>query len=173
MNKIEKEALLLGKWQISIYRGVLTGFNKAFLITSKTKSELYSKDQKYAELLRPLLRGRDVQKWSYEFQGVWLIKTLPSLKINIDSYPAIKEYLLSFGLTRLEQSGDAGSRKKTHNKWFETQDSISYWEDFEKPKIIWGEISDKPKFAYEDSNFYAEATTFIMTGEKLLIPFEN
>ena len=89
------------------------------------------------------------------------------MKINIDDFPSIKKYFLNFGKSRLEQIGDKGSRKKTNNKWFETQDSISYWQDFEKPKIIWGEISDKPKFAYDDSNYYAEATTFLMTGEKL------
>ena len=67
----------------------------------------------------------------------------------------------------MEQSGKKGSRKKTAHKWFETQDAIAYSKEFEKPKIIWGEISDDPKFAFDDDRFYAEATTFIMTGEKL------
>jgi hypothetical protein len=76
-------------------------------------------------------------------------------------------YFNSLGKQRLEQSGAENSRKKTNNKWFETQDTIGYWNDFNKPKIVWGEISDKPKFAYDDANYYVEATTFLMTGEKL------
>ncbi len=76
-------------------------------------------------------------------------------------------YFEKIGRKRLEQSGIEGSRKKTNNQWFETQDSIAYWKDFEKPKIVWGEISDQPKFAFDDSNYYAEVTTFLMTGEKL------
>ena len=60
------------------------------------------------------------------------------------------------------------ARKKTSNKWFETQDSISYWEDFNKPKIVWGEISDRSKFAFEAyGSFIPEATTFLMVGSDL------
>jgi len=92
---------------------------------------------------------------------------LPTQSDKEPNYPSIKRFFLEFGLSRLEQNGNPYSRKKTNNKWFETQDSISYWKDFEKPKIIWGEISDRPKFTYDDSGFYAEATTFLMTGEKL------
>ncbi|MGQ2137637.1 hypothetical protein ACT4R9_11775, partial [Ornithobacterium rhinotracheale] len=95
---------------------------------------------KSAEIIRPLLRGRDIKRYSYEFADLYLICTFPSLKIDIEEYPAVKEHLLSFGKERLEQSGKTHeingkrikSRKKTNNKWFETQDSISYWEDFYK-----------------------------------------
>ena len=92
---------------------------------------------------------------------------------NIDEYPAIKEHLLSFGMERLEQTGKKNvvnghhvtARKKTSNKWFETQDSISYVDDFFKPKIVWGEISDKSKFAFDFyGSFTPEATTFYMKG---------
>lgn len=68
------------------------------------------------------------------------------------------------------------ARKKTNNKWFETQDSISYWDDFSKPKIVWGEISDKPKFAIDlDGKYCPEATAFLMTGNdlKYLLCFLN
>lgn len=69
----------------------------------------------------------------------------------------------------MKQTGDKGARKKTNNKWFETQDSISYWEDFSKQKIVWGEISDKTKFAIDlTGEFVAEATTFLMVGNSLL-----
>jgi len=75
---------------------------------------------------------------------------------------------LSFGYNRLNQSGVTGSRKKTNNKWFELQDSISYYNELEKPKIIWGEISDEPKFTIDETGYYyPEATTFFLTGEHL------
>ncbi|MDV3979439.1 type II restriction endonuclease, partial [Elizabethkingia anophelis] len=79
---------------------------------------------------RPLLRGRDIKRYSYEFADLYLITTFPSLKIDIEQYPSVKQHLISFGYHRLEQSGAKGSRKKTSNQWFETQDSIGYWEDF-------------------------------------------
>jgi adenine-specific DNA-methyltransferase len=165
--KIEKDSKLLKDFKVAINFGIKTGYNEAFIIDDKTKNELNKADPKNSNIIKPILRGRDVQKYSYKFENLYAVCTFPSLKIDIDDYPTIKDYLLSFTKHRLEQTGEEGSRKKTHNEWFETQDSISYWKDFEKPKIIWGEISDKPKFAFDDSNFYAEATTFLMTGEKL------
>jgi len=166
-NKIESGSKLLRDYNIRINFGIKTGYNEAFIIDEKIKNELIDSDIKNAEIIKPILRGRDLKKYSYNFCNQWLITTFPSLKINIDDFPSIKKYFLNFGKNRLEQIGEKGSRKKTNNKWFETQDSISYWQDFEKHKIIWGEISDKPKFAFDDRNYYAEATTFLMTGEKL------
>ena len=86
----------------------------------------------------------------------------PLTHYNIEEYPAVKQYLLSFGIERLEQTGKTHivngekvkSRKKTHNKWFETQDSISYWEDFSKPKIVYMEIqTDNEKEGYPSHCF--------------------
>ena len=88
-----------------------------------------------AEKISPILRGRDIKRYAYEWAELWLIATFPSRHYNIDEYPAIKQYLLSFGIERLEQTGKTHlvngekvkARKRTSNKWFETQDSISYW----------------------------------------------
>jgi adenine-specific DNA-methyltransferase len=165
--KIEALGKQLKEFDIEINRGFLTGYNAAFIIDEQKKDELINLDANNAEIIKPILRGRDLRKYSYEFSKLWAICTFPSLKIDIENYPSVKNYFLEVGKSRLEQSGEQGSRKKTNNKWFETQDSISYWEDFEKPKIVWGEISDKPKFAFDDDGYYAEATTFLMTGEKL------
>lgn len=159
--------MLLKDFKVNINFGIKTGYNGAFIIDENKKKELITTDPKNQEIIKPILRGRDLKMYSYEFSKCWAICTFPSLKLDIDQYPFIKSYFLNIGKERLEQSGTKVSRKKTNNKWFETQDSISYWKDFEKPKIIWGEISDKPKFAYDDNNYYAEATTFLMTGEKL------
>ncbi|MDV3463020.1 restriction endonuclease, partial [Elizabethkingia anophelis] len=128
--KIEAVGTPLKDWDINIYRGILTGYNEAFIIDKKKKDELIAEDPKSAEIIRPLLRGRDIMRYSYEFADLYLITTFPSLKIDIELYPAVKQHLLSFGYDRLKQTGDKGARKKTNNQWFETQDSISYWEDF-------------------------------------------
>jgi type II restriction/modification system DNA methylase subunit YeeA len=165
--KIETNSKPLKEFGLQINFGVKTGFNKAFIIDQEKRDELIKLDPKNDEIIKPILRGRDLKKYSYSFSNIYLISTFPSLKIDINNYKSIEYHLLSFGRKRLEQSGEKGSRKKTRNLWFETQDSIAYWEDFEKPKIIWGEISDKPKFAFDDEGYYAEATTFIMTGEHL------
>ncbi|WP_342333150.1 Eco57I restriction-modification methylase domain-containing protein [Pedobacter sp. FW305-3-2-15-E-R2A2] len=168
-SKIERMGTPLKDWDINIYRGILTGYNEAFIINGAKRKELIANDPKSEEIIRPILRGRDIKRYSYEFADLWIITTFPSLKIDIEGYPAIKQHLMSFGFDRLKQTGDAGARKKTNNKWFETQDSISYWEDFYRQKIVWGEISDKTKFAIElNGEYVTEATTFLMTGDSLL-----
>jgi hypothetical protein len=172
---IEKVAKPLKDFNLRINFGVKTGFNAAFLIQSGTKENLFSQDHKNSEIIKPVLRGRDVEKYSINFDEQWIIATFPSLKLDIDNYPSVRDYLLTFGIERLEQTGKEylidgkkiKSRKKTGNKWFETQDQISYWRDLEKEKILWGELSDKPKSVYDNGKFYAEATLFMMTGEKL------
>ena len=166
-QKIEQSSKLLKEFDININRGLLTGLNAAFIINEETKYQLIAESSNSAEIIQPILRGRDLKKYSYEFSNQWVICTFPSLGLDIKNYPSIMAYFEKIGRKRLAQSGIEGSRKKTNNQWFETQDSIAYWQDFNKPKIVWGEISDKPKFAFDDSNYYAEATTFLMTGEKL------
>ncbi len=166
-SKIEAAGIKLKDWKINIYRGVLTGFNEAFIISQETRDRLVSASSKNADIIRPILRGRDIQKYKSLWSGLYIIGTFPSLKVKIDQYPAVKNHLLKFGKRRLEQSGLEGARKETNNQWYETQDSINYWDDFYKPKIIWGEISDKSKFAYDENNYFVEATSFLMTGESL------
>jgi hypothetical protein len=160
IQKIQKTGKLIKEFDIEVNRGLLTGRNAAFIIDENKKNELILLDPKNQEIIKPILRGRDLKKYSYEFAKFWAICTFPCLKINIDQYPTIKSYFLNFGKERLEQSGTKVSRKKTNNKWLETQDSVSYWKDFEEPKIIWGEISDKPKFAYDDSNYMVRQLHF-------------
>ncbi|MCB4234878.1 hypothetical protein LDL59_06565 [Kaistella anthropi] len=167
-RKIEETGTPLKDWDINIYRGILTGYNEAFIIDGKKKDELIAEDPKSAEIIRPLLRGRDIKRYSYEFADLYIITTFPSLKIDIELFPAIKQHLLSFGYDRLKQTGDVGARKKTNNQWFETQDSISYWDDFSRPKVIWIELVDKGRFAIDFSDNYLTLNgTFIMIGNDL------
>ena len=173
LNKTEKDILEkvkkfkpLKDWNINIYRGILTGFNEAFIIDEETKNKLIKEDKKSKEIIKPLLRGRDIKRYSYDFKNLYLICTFPALNIDISDYPAIEKYLKSFG-KRLEQSGEIGCRKKTIHKWFEMQDTIAYYKEFDKPKIIYAETTISPNFYYDNENFIAEKTNFIMTGENL------
>ena len=129
------------------------------------------------------MRGRDIKRYSYEYADLYLIATFPSKHYDIEEYPAIKNYLLSFGLERLEQTGKEykvngekiKARKKTNNKWFETQDSISYWEDFNKPKILWSETMRVhkhnnerfPRFSFDYQGLLTDKTCFFATGMNL------
>ena len=177
-RKIEAVGKPLKDWDIQINYGIKTGCNEAFIIDEAKRAEILSNCQSDDErkrteaIIRPILRGRDIRRYGYDWAGLYIIGTFPALKLDIESYPSLKQYLLDFGYDRLKQTGDKGARKKTSNQWFETQDSISYWEDFNKPKIVWGEISDRSKFAYEARGGYmVEATTFLMVGCHLPLLF--
>lgn len=181
-KKIESVGTPLKDWDINIYRGVLTGCNEAFIINSEKRDEILAncqtenERQRTDELIRPILRGRDIKRYGYDWANLWLIATFPSRHYDIDKYPSIKQYLLSFGIERLEQTGKTHivngdkvkARKKTNNKWFETQDSISYWEDFSRPKIIFQEIVQSSQFLYDDETHYmCNDTGRIIVGEHL------
>ena len=121
------------------------------------------------------MRGRDIGRYGYTWAGLWLVATYPALHYDIETFPAVKSYLLGFGIERLEQTGATHvvnnqiikARKKTHNKWFEVQDSISYWDDFSKPKIVYMEIMSGnqkagfPAFTYD----VVMKTGYIMSSE--------
>ncbi|EMK6455015.1 Eco57I restriction-modification methylase domain-containing protein, partial [Campylobacter jejuni] len=157
--KIERIGTPLKEWHgLNIYRGILTGYNEAFIITTEKRNEILAncKDEaekeRTAKLIRKMLRGRDIKRYSYEWAGLWVIGTFPSLKLDIEQYPALKQYLSQF-LPRIEQSGEKGCRKKTSNKWFETQDNIAYYEEFEKEKIVYPNMN-KEFIAFFDNEFF-------------------
>jgi hypothetical protein len=164
--KIEAVGTPLKDWDINIYRGILTGYNDAFIIDGKKKDELIAQDPKSEEIIRPILRGRDIKRYGYECADLYLITTFPSLKIDIEKYPAIKSHLLGFGFDRLKQTGEQGARKKTNNKWFETQDSISYWEDFYKQKIVYPETTQGAYFAFDSDNMFIDKTCFMLISDE-------
>lgn len=165
-EKIESIGKPLKDWDVKIYRGVLTGFNEAFIINTGTKERICREDPKSKEIIKPILRGRDIHRYYYDWKGLWLISTFPSLKINIDDYPAIKKHLLSFGKARLEQTGKTGSRKKTCNEWYEIQDTIAYYSEFEKEKIIYPNMTKFLPFLYDDMKYFTNQKCFIMSAEK-------
>ena len=180
-RKIEAVGTPLKDWDIQINYGIKTGCNEAFIISTEKRKEILNNCQtederkRTAELIRPILRGRDIKRYGYEWAELWLIATFPSRHYNIDEYPAIKQYLLSFGIERLEQTGKTHivngekvkARKRTSNKWFETQDSISYWEDFSKPKIIWKIIGSRLAFAIDNNGIMLNNACYLLTGNHL------
>ncbi|HTM98523.1 MAG TPA: TaqI-like C-terminal specificity domain-containing protein, partial [Pedobacter sp.] len=113
------------------------------------------------------LRGRDIKRYEIQYAELYIIATFPSMRIDIDKYPAVKGHLMGFGYDRLKQTGDLGARKKTNNKWFETQDSIGYWDDFNRQKIIWIELTDHPNFSIDSSGYFLNNTVFFISGKQL------
>ncbi len=178
-DKIEAKGVPLKEWDIQINYGIKTGFNEAFIISGEKKDELITKDPKSAEIIKPILRGRDIKRYKAEFADLWLIATFPALKLTIDNYPAIKEYLESFG-KKLYQTGegyidDEGNkqktRKKTGNKWFETQDQIAYYKEFEREKIIYPNMTLFLPFIYDDKKHLINDKGFILTSPSISLKF--
>ena len=178
-EKIENIGTPLKEWDIKIYRGILTGFNEAFVIDEQTRNKLVKASPKSAEIIRPILRGRDLTRYNYNFSDLWMIiAEFGSYKYLKSDYPNIYNHLAQFegrlkerGQCRYTSSGRSNLEKEFpgQHHWLELDNNPSkeFLDFFSKPKIVWGEISDKSKFAYDEANYYTEATTFIMTGENL------
>lgn len=171
IRKIEAQGVLLKDWDIQINRGVLTGFNEAFIIDTATRDRLVNEDSRSAEIIRPILRGEDVKAYVPEWAGMWLICTFPALSLSIDDYPAVKNHLLSYR-EKLEPKpkdfkGEWKGRKSGSYKWFETQDTISYHKSFNKPKIIYPNMTKYLPFVYDKGSFVCNDKAFILTGASL------
>ena len=142
IEKMQQSGIPLNKYVIQkIYWGVKTGFNKAFIINSEKRAELIKQDSKSAEIIKPLAIGDDIRKWRINFQDKWLIFTRRG--ININTYPAIRSYLQQWQ-TRLKpkpsnwqsSSKKWQGRKSGSYKWYEIQDNVAYYQEFDKHKIV-------------------------------------
>ena len=146
-----------------INRGILTGYNKAFIIDDATRRTLVEKDPNSADIIKPVLRGKDIRRYKAKWARLWLIDThngygdVPT--IDIDDYPAVKAYLDWF-YPQLQKRQDKG--KKPYNLR-----NCAYHEEFAKEKLFWMELSDEGRFAYSDAEMYCRDTGFMMTGEAL------
>ncbi len=174
-GKMEKGGIALKDWDIQINYGIKTGFNGAFIIPTEKREEILNacKTQEERErteaLIKPILRGKDIKRYRYEWAGEWLINThngyTSALKskiprIDIEKYPAIKAHLDSHwdDIAKRSDQGDTPYHLR----------NCAYLEDFEKEKIVYGEIVQEPRFYLDNGGyFYAEATSFILTGEHL------
>lgn len=162
------------------YRGVLTGLNEAFVITREQRDALVAQDPKSVEVIKPFLRGRDVKRWNVESQDLWLIFTRKG--IAIDDYPAIKKHLTPFKAELKpkpdnwddEKQGAWPGRKAGPYEWFNIQDNIAYWKEFESAKIVYPDIYLHQSFAWDTGQHYlANTCYFIPTTERWLTSLLN
>ncbi len=175
MEKLRGVGVSLGKYvKGRFYYGIKTGLNEAFVIDDITRRRLIAGDPKSTELIKPWLRGRDIRKWKTEWAGLYVIFTRHG--IEIEKYPAIKEYLLQFkkDLQPKRSDNQKSGRKPGPYRWFEIQDNIAYYKEFDRPKIIYPDITQSPKFAWDKSKaFLGNTVYFIPTDEVWLIGLLN
>ncbi|MGL5956012.1 MAG: Eco57I restriction-modification methylase domain-containing protein, partial [Brevinema sp.] len=163
LDKMHKVGKPLKDWDISMNSGIKTGFNNAFIIDGKTKDALIAEDPKSAEILKPLLQGRDIRHYSYEFSDKWLINTHNGIKsknidpIDINDYPAIKKHLDQF-IPAIEKRQDQGNTPYNLR-------NCAYLEDFDKPKIMFNKASKINTFYLDDLGYFGDITTYIIVGK--------
>ncbi|WP_456475699.1 Eco57I restriction-modification methylase domain-containing protein [Candidatus Pyrohabitans sp.] len=169
MKKIEKIGQPLGEYVGGkILRGILTGFNKAFIISKEKRDELIKRDPKSAEIIKPLIVGDDIRKYEINFRDRYLIFTRRG--IDIESYPAIKKHLEKFKDRLMpkpqdwdeKRDGKWNGRKPGAYKWYEIQDTIAYYKEFEKPKIVLPDIAMSCRFAFDTENYFVANTGYII-----------
>ncbi|MEI6444747.1 MAG: TaqI-like C-terminal specificity domain-containing protein [Nostocales cyanobacterium ELA583] len=152
------------------YYGIKTGFNEAFVIDRQTRDKLIAEHSSSAEIIKPLLRGRDVKRWSVDYQDLYLIFTKRG--IDIKKYPAIEKHLSQYK-DRLTPGVDGG-RKAGSYQWYEIQDNIAYWQEFEQPKIIYPDIAQRSEFTYDTKKSYLGNTLYLLpTKETWLLGLLN
>ena len=166
-KKIEAVGTPLKDWDININRGVLTGYNDAFIITTSKRDEILSNCQnederkRTAELIRPILRGRDIKRYGYNWAELWLINTHNGVKgriprVRIEDYPAIKAHLDHYW-SKIKDRADQGDTPYNLR-------NCAYLEDFSRPKIIWKRIGSILRFSYDESGAFGLDSTCIATG---------
>jgi hypothetical protein len=166
--KIEARGVPLKEWDVKIYRGILTGFNEAFIIDTATKERLCEQDPRSAEILKPILRGRDIKRYGYQWAGLWLINSHNNPPVKIDDYPAIKEHLDKY-YPQLEKRLDKGVTP------YNLRNS-AYLQEFEREKVVWAETmrvhktenADRfPRFSFDNTLHYLDKTCFLMVGDSI------
>jgi len=176
-EKIEKIGKPVKEWDIKISYGIKTGLNEAFIIDETTRAKLISQDSKSEEIIKPILRGRDIKRYSYEFAGLYIIiAKFGSYKTIEQKYPAVYNHLKKYedklktrGQCKGTRSGKSSSPDYPgQHHWLELDNNPqdSYIEQFEKEKIVWIELVDDGRFSYVKPGVYTEATTFLMTFQR-------
>ncbi|MDR2168895.1 MAG: Eco57I restriction-modification methylase domain-containing protein [Planctomycetaceae bacterium] len=188
-TKIDAIGTPLKDWDIKINYGIKTGCNNAFIIDGKKKNELIAKDPKSAEIIKPLLRGRDIKKYDYELTDLWLL-FIPwhfPLHNNVDisgpskkaelafqkQYPAIYNHLLQY---KKELSARNKAETGIRYEWYALQRwGANYWEDFNKQKIVWARLmriskndfNNFPRFAIVPQDMFVVDSLCFFTGNDL------
>ena len=164
-QKIYEKGTPLGKIDtIRINMGIKTGYNKAFVINEETKNELIQKDSKNEEIIKPLLRGKDVQKGIINFGNQYLISTKNGINVKKE-YPVIFEHLNQFSVN-LKKRSDQGEH------WTNLR-ACSYYDDFDKEKLIYPNIAPKLNPVYDVENYYTNQKCYILTSDDLNLKYIN
>ena len=175
MEKLKAAGKPLGEYvNGKFYYGIKTGLNEAFVIDETTRQRLIAEDPKSDELIKPWLRGRDIKRWKAEWAGLYVIFTRRGT--DIERYPAIERHLEHYkaNLKPKRSSKDKQGRKPGPYEWFEIQDNIAYYKEFEKPKIIYPDIAQSPEFTYDTSGTFLGNTAYIIpTDDEALVGLFN
>ena len=169
-QKIESVGTPLKDWDIKIYRGVLTGYNDAFIISTEKRDEILANCQteeeriRTAELIRPILRGRDIKRYGYDWANLWLINTHNGIKgvkprIDVNDYPAVKAHL--------DQYWDKISKRADKGDTPYNLRNCAYLEDFLQPKIVYPNMTKYLPFVYDDKQHLTNQKCFIITGKNV------
>jgi type II restriction/modification system DNA methylase subunit YeeA len=186
-EKIESIGIPLKNWDVKIYYGIKTGLNDAFIINTEKRNEILAnckteEERKRTEaIIKPILRGRDIKRYYYEWAGLWVIFIPWHFPLHEDltiqgaskeaekefqkQYPAVYQHLLQFKeLLSKRNKEETGIRYE----WYALQRcAATYYPVFEKEKVVYSEIVRKPQFYYDTEKFYVEATSFLMTGNSI------
>jgi hypothetical protein len=176
MEKIQRVGIPLKEFAgVKPYRGILTGFNEAFLIDEATKNRLVKADPKSAEVIKPFLRGRDIKRWSPDWQNLWIILLKSSgdytwpwsqaenkaEEVFNQTFPSVYQHLKPLE-SKLRKRQDKG------RYWWELR-SCAYYQSFEHPKIIYQVIQTLPQYAFDDSGLLGNDKTFILPKSDLCL----
>ena len=154
-EKIEQIGKPLKEWDVKIYRGVLTGLTEAFIVDNETKERLCEEDPKSKEILKPILRGRDIKRYGYEWSGLWLIAS--GYDIDVPKlYPAVFNHLKQYE-KKAKKRDDQGLH------WWNLR-SCAYYPEFEKEKVVWSDIATTPSFSILPAAFFFNNTAYMIIG---------
>lgn len=182
--KIEKIGTPLKDWDISINYGIKTGYNEAFIIDSAKREELLESCKNEGErertnkLIKPILRGRDIKRYSYEWAGLWLINThngytdskgekIPA--IDIELYPTLKAYFDKVASEGKKGKGKGFYERDDKGKTPYNLRNCAYLEEFAKPKIVWNPVSGEYFFSYIKELMYFNNSLFMITQKDFVI----
>ncbi|MEN8221323.1 MAG: N-6 DNA methylase, partial [Pseudomonadota bacterium] len=173
LDKLHHQGVPLNEYvEGKIYRGILTGLNEAFVIDGKTREKLIANDAKSEELIKPFLLGRDIKRYQPVKCEHYFIFTRRGVEIK--KYPAIERHLRQFKkpLMPKPKNWEAEAwqgRKQGGYQWYEIQDTIAYYQEFEKPKIIIPAIVQKASYTFDNLGFYSNDKTSIIASDDLYL----
>ena len=176
-KKVESVGVLLKDWDVEIYRGILTGYNDAFIISTEKRNEILEncanddERERTSAIIRPILRGRDIARYKYNWADLWLINTHNGIKeklerIHIEDYPAIQQHLDTHW-NKIKSRSDKGDTPYNLR-------NCAYMDEFSKPKIVWGNLNTMGSYALVPDNMFINAPScMIVPGNNYLLAALN